>query len=122
MARQTGRILPYNHALPLWRVAASVLALAGVTAAVLRWFRPYTYLAAGWFWYLGTLVPVIGLVQVGGQSSADRYTYVPMVGLAIMLSWGAADLLKRRPAHAGGHRGVRCVHGAHLGSGGLLGQ
>jgi tetratricopeptide (TPR) repeat protein len=88
---------PYSHNLPVWRTVAAGVALAGVTALALRWFRRYPYLAVGWFWYLGTLVPVIGFVQVGGQSSADRYTYVPMVGIAIMLSWGAADFLKRYP-------------------------
>jgi tetratricopeptide (TPR) repeat protein len=88
---------PYSHDLPVWRAVAAGVALAGITLLVLRWFRAYPYLAVGWFWYLGTLVPVIGFVQVGGQSSADRYTYLPMVGLAIMLSWGAADFLKRYP-------------------------
>jgi Tfp pilus assembly protein PilF len=88
---------PYSHDLPVWRAVAAGVALAGITLLVLRWFRPRPYLAVGWFWYLGTLVPVIGFVQVGGQSSADRYTYLPMVGLAIMLSWGAADLAKRYP-------------------------
>ena len=88
---------PYSHQLPAWRAVAAGIALAGITFLALRRFRPYPYLAVGWFWYLGTLVPVIGLVQVGGQSSADRYTYLPTVGLAIMLSWGTADLLKRYP-------------------------
>jgi Tfp pilus assembly protein PilF len=88
---------PYSHQLPVWRAVAAGLALAGITFLALRRFRSYPYLAIGWFWYLGTLVPVIGLVQVGGQSSADRYTYLPTVGLAIMLSWGTADLLKRYP-------------------------
>jgi Tfp pilus assembly protein PilF len=88
---------PYSHQLPAWRAVAAGIALAGITFLALRRFRSYPYLAVGWFWYLGTLVPVIGLVQVGGQSSADRYTYLPTVGLAIMLSWGTADLLKRYP-------------------------
>jgi Tfp pilus assembly protein PilF len=88
---------PYSHDLPVWHAVAAGVALAGITFLVLRWFRPHPYLAVGWFWYLGTLVPVIGFVQVGGQSSADRYTYVPMVGLTIMLCWGAADFLKRYP-------------------------
>jgi Tfp pilus assembly protein PilF len=88
---------PYSHELPAWRAVAAGMALAGITFLVLRWIRPHPYLAVGWFWYLGTLVPVIGFVQVGGQSSADRYTYLPIVGLAIMLSWGAADFLKRYP-------------------------
>jgi Tfp pilus assembly protein PilF len=88
---------PYSHALPLWRTLAAATVLAGVTAVVLRWFRSRPYLAVGWFWYLGTLVPVIGLIQVGGQSSADRYTYVPAVGLAIMLGWGAAEVARKYP-------------------------
>jgi tetratricopeptide (TPR) repeat protein len=88
---------PYNHDLPVWQAAAAAVALAGVTALVLRRLRRYPYLAVGWLWYLGTLVPVIGLIQVGGQSSADRYTYLPTVGLTIMLSWGGADLLQRHP-------------------------
>ena len=92
---------PYVHYLPLWLVAGAGAALAGVTVLVLRWLRPYPYLAVGWFWYLGTLVPVIGLVQVGGQSSADRYTYLPTVGLTIMLSWGAVDILQRYPRARG---------------------
>jgi len=88
---------PYVHELPVWSVAAAGVLLAAITVLVLRRFRRLPYLAVGWFWYLGTLVPVIGLVQVGGQSSADRYTYLPTVGLTIMLSWGAADLLQRYP-------------------------
>jgi protein O-mannosyl-transferase len=88
---------PYSHKLPGWYALAAGATLAGITAQALRWFRSCPYLAVGWFWYLGTLVPVIGLVQVGGQSSADRYTYLPTVGLAIMLSWGTADILKRWP-------------------------
>jgi protein O-mannosyl-transferase len=88
---------PYSHNLPSWAVAAAVLGLAGITFVVVRRLRSYPYLAVGWFWYLGTLVPVIGLVQVGGQSSADRYTYEPTVGLTIMLIWGAADFLRKYP-------------------------
>jgi tetratricopeptide (TPR) repeat protein len=88
---------PYSHHLPFSWVAAAGAALAGVTVLVVRWFRRYPYLAVGWFWYLGTLLPVIGLVQVGGQSSADRYTYLPTVGLTIMLAWGGVNLLKRYP-------------------------
>ena len=62
--------------------------------------REQPYLALGWFWLLGTLVPVIGLVQVGSQSLADRYTYVPGIGIFIMLVWGLAALGKRIPASA----------------------
>ena len=88
---------PYNHNLSGWLVAAAGAALGGITVLALSRLRRYPYLAVGWFWYLGTLVPVIGLIQVGGQSSADRYTYLPTVGLSIMLSWGAADLLRWKP-------------------------
>ena len=86
---------PYAHHLPAWQLLLSAVVLAGVTALAVRWFRLRPYFAVGWFWYLGTLVPVIGLIQVGGQSSADRYTYLPTVGLTIVLAWGAVDVLKR---------------------------
>ncbi len=64
----------------------------------MREFRTRPYLAVGWFWYLGMLIPVIGLVQVGAQARADRYTYLPMVGLSIMLAWGLREVLKSNVA------------------------
>jgi len=76
-----------------WAVAAHCL--AAVTCAVLFWGRRFRYLPVGWLWYLGTLIPVIGIVQVGGQSMADRYTYIPLIGIFIILVWGLADLLER---------------------------
>lgn len=88
---------PYPGAIAAWKIAAAVFVLAGITFAAVRAFRARPYLAVGWLWFLGTLVPVIGLVQVGAQARADRYMYVPMVGLAIMIAWGAADLLRQRP-------------------------
>jgi protein O-mannosyl-transferase len=88
---------PYPQGLPLWKVTIAALVLAGISALVLRRFRTEPYLAAGWLWYLVTLVPVIGLVQVGAQARADRYTYIPMVGLSIMLAWGAAAVVRRWP-------------------------
>jgi tetratricopeptide (TPR) repeat protein len=90
-------LYPLPRALPVLGVAAAGLALAGISLVVARQWRARPYLAVGWCWYLGTLVPVIGLVQVGTQSHADRYTYVPMIGLTIMLAWGAAELVERRP-------------------------
>ncbi|MBI3620814.1 MAG: tetratricopeptide repeat protein [Nitrospirae bacterium] len=78
--------------LPLWQVAGAVVALGGVTLLVLLAGKRLPYLAVGWFWYLGTLVPVIGLVQVGGQAMADRYTYLPFTGLFIIIAWGVSDL------------------------------
>ena len=69
--------------------------IVGVTGAVIVLGRRKPYLPVGWFWYLGTLVPVIGLVQVGGQAMADRYTYVPLVGIFIMVAWGLPGLVPR---------------------------
>jgi len=79
----------------VWQVAGAALLLSTLTAwAVLLW-RRRPYLTVGWLWYVGTLVPVIGLVQVGGQSMADRYMYVPMIGLLVMLAWGGIELAER---------------------------
>ena len=88
---------PYPPGVPAWQAAAAALAIAAVSILVLRSLRKRPYLAVGWFWYLVTLAPVIGLVQVGAQARADRYTYIPMIGLTIMLAWGAADLFGRVP-------------------------
>jgi tetratricopeptide (TPR) repeat protein len=79
------------------RVAVCVLLLLVITVSVIRFGRERKYLVAGWFWFLGTLVPVIGLVQVGGQAFADRYTYIPYIGLFIMIAWGVPELLSRWP-------------------------
>jgi tetratricopeptide (TPR) repeat protein len=78
--------------LPVWQALLSFLALAGVTIVIIYTARRRRYLAVGWLWYLGTLVPVIGLVQVGLQAMADRYTYLPSIGIFIMVAWGAAEL------------------------------
>ena len=88
---------PYSHHFSAAQILAAVVVLGGITILAARWFRQYPYLAVGWFWYLGTLVPVIGFVQVGGQSSADRYTYLPTIGLTIVLAWAAVDFVKRYP-------------------------
>ncbi len=93
----SGLAVFYPHpglAISPWRAGACALALAAATFAALRARRTRPYLAVGWLWYLGTLVPVIGIVQVGLQARADRYTYVPLVGLAIALAWGAVDLAR----------------------------
>jgi len=75
-------------------VAGAVLLIAvSLLAWRTRWTQPY--LATGWFWYLGTLVPVIGIVQVGGQGMADRYAYVPLIGIFVITAWGGADLAER---------------------------
>ena len=76
-----------------------MLVLAGVTAVVLWQRRKRPHLAVGWFWYVGTLVPVIGVVQVGRQAMADRYAYIPLLGIFLLLVWGVADLAGRFSRH-----------------------
>jgi protein O-mannosyl-transferase len=86
--------LMYTHPFvwPPSRVCLAAVILSVITGAVLWNANRFPYLFLGWFWYLGTLIPVIGLVQVGSQAAADRYTYVPLTGIFIMLVWGARDL------------------------------
>ena len=78
----------------LWLAVLAALALLIVTIFVVKQRRGRPWLAMGWFWYLGTLVPVLGIVQVGMQSMADRFTYVPLVGLFIIVSWGGCELAR----------------------------
>ena len=86
---------PYSyHAPPAWQWIIALLLLGAITAAALRSARERSYLIVGWLWFLGTLVPVIGLVKVGNQALADRYTYIPSIGLFIALVFGLADLAK----------------------------
>jgi len=73
-----------------WQVGLSFVVLLVISTFVLR-FRSKPYLLVGWLWFLGTLVPVIGLVQVGDQAMADRYAYIPLIGIFVMISWLAAD-------------------------------
>ena len=76
----------------------SALVLVGVTALVVI-FRRKRYLPVGWFWFLGTLVPVIGVVQVGDAAMADRYAYIPLIGIFVMIAWGATELGSRMFGH-----------------------
>ncbi|MGD0784670.1 MAG: tetratricopeptide repeat protein [Sedimentisphaerales bacterium] len=80
----------------LYAVMSAAMLLA-VTILVLRYTKKYPYLFTGWFWYLGTLVPVIGIIQVGGQAMADRYTYITLTGLFIIIAWGMPELLGKFP-------------------------
>jgi hypothetical protein len=75
-----------------WQPVVCFIVLVVVSAIVIYMARRRRYLAVGWLWFLGTLVPVIGLVQVGFQAMADRYTYLPSIGIFIMIVWGAAEL------------------------------
>ncbi len=83
---------------PLWKIAGACALLAAVSAAALAWRRRFPYLLVGWFWYVGMLVPVIGLVQIGEQTMADRYTYLPQIGLCIAVAWAAAGAAALRPS------------------------
>ncbi len=86
---------PHPGLRPLWQVLGAVLFLGAVTFAVIRTAKRFPYLAMGWLWFAGTLVPVIGIVQVGDQAMADRYTYIPLIGLFVMAAWGIPELLKK---------------------------
>jgi hypothetical protein len=93
---------PHPGAWPVWQTAGATLLLVSISVLVILCVRKTPYLALGWFWYLGTLVPVLGLVQVGDHAMADRYTYVPLIGIFIMIAWGAQDLANRRRQGAPG--------------------
>ena len=80
---------------PVWLLLASFALLAGISWLMLATYKRHPYMLTGWLWYLGTLVPVIGLVQVGSQAYADRYTYVPLTGLFIILVWGIPELFQK---------------------------
>jgi len=82
---------------PVWQLVGSVALLLSFSGAAWRLRRGAPYLLAGWLWYVGTLVPVIGLVQVGGQAIADRYTYVPHIGAFMAAAWAFAALVDRYP-------------------------
>ncbi len=91
-------LYPYAPGESVLQVAVAALTLIGLTVLALRAPTRYAYATVGWLWYLGMLVPVIGLIQVGSQPMADRYTYLPLIGLFIAIVWGLPDLLQRAPA------------------------
>lgn len=99
MVWPTGLASPYphpEHTLPAWHVAGSALVLILFSLVTARQVRRRPYALIGWLWFLGALVPVIGLIQVGNQAMADRYTYVPLIGLFIVVAWGLRDLMGNR--------------------------
>jgi hypothetical protein len=87
-------LYPLSFSFPLWQVIGSLCILLLLTTAAIRVRRSQPFIALGWFWFIITLLPVIGLIQVGSQSMADRYTYIPLIGLFIMAAWGGPVLLK----------------------------
>ncbi|MCI0744504.1 MAG: tetratricopeptide repeat protein [Verrucomicrobia subdivision 3 bacterium] len=90
-------IYPLEHRLPWWPAAIAAAGLAVISWVVWQWRRRKPYLLVGWLWFLGTLVPVIGIVQVGGQSMADRYTYFPFIGLFIAIAFLSRDVAVHLP-------------------------
>ena len=84
-----------NDQLPLWQVILAITLLISVSLLAIQWRRERPYVLTGWFWYVGMLVPVIGVVQAGEQGRADRYTYLPQIGLYILIVWTVAGLLSR---------------------------
>jgi len=83
--------------LPMWKPVAAGLLMLSISISVALGARRHPYLLVGWLWYLGTLVPVIGLVQVGTQAMADRYSYLPLIGLFVIVAWGVGEFAKKWP-------------------------
>jgi len=93
----TGLAIPYPYdRVDSGAVIVGLIVLLALTAVAVLFRDRHRYLATGWFWFVGTLVPVIGIMQIGGQSMADRYAYIPHIGLFIAFVWGVAELAKRR--------------------------
>ncbi|MEA2735541.1 MAG: protein O-mannosyl-transferase, partial [Humisphaera sp.] len=100
-------LYPLADRIDAWKVASAAAVLVAITFVVIRRRRSSPYLVTGWLWFLGTLVPVIGIVQVGSQALADRYTYLPLIGVAIMIAWGVGELLQRAMASPRSPRSAR---------------
>jgi tetratricopeptide (TPR) repeat protein len=90
-------VYPYVYDWPWLMIGGAVFMVAALAVLGVMMLRTRAWLAVGWFWYLGTLVPAIGLVQVGAQSMADRYTYLPIIGFLIVVVWGVAEVFARHP-------------------------
>jgi tetratricopeptide (TPR) repeat protein len=91
---------------PAWEILAAFALLAAITAGAWMARRKQPFILTGWLWYLGMLVPVIGLLQVGGQTCADRYTYLPQIGLTIAVTWAVADWAVKSPSRLMAVRGA----------------
>ena len=90
---QMAVLYPYPKIIAGWQLLAAFVVLGCVTFLTIRYRKRLPWFFVGWFWYVGTLVPVIGLVQVGVQGMADRYTYLPLVGLFVIISWGTVHMI-----------------------------
>ena len=98
----------YPHALAARQVTVAAMLLTAVTLLVIR-YRKFRYLTTGWLWYLGTMVPMAGLVQVGNQAMADRYAYLPLIGVSIMAVWAVADWASRQHIDAKYPAAIGCA-------------
>jgi tetratricopeptide (TPR) repeat protein len=91
-----GAFYPHaNDQLPFWQILLAIAFLISVSLLAIVWRKKRPYIFTGWFWYVVMLVPVIGLVQAGEQARADRYTYLPQIGLYVLITWGITDLMAR---------------------------
>lgn len=90
---------PYRENLSAWQVFGSVFLMISITLFAMKTIREKPFFLVGWFWYVGTLLPVVGLVQVATQSIADRYTYIPLIGLFIIMAWGAKTVFEKFREH-----------------------
>ena len=86
---------PFSDQLPIWQVLGASLLIIVISIAVIVMAKRLPYFFVGWLWYAITLLPVIGIIQVGKQAMADRYTYLPLIGIGIMLAWGMPLLFQR---------------------------
>ncbi len=92
-----GVLYPLTLEYDPWKIAGAAALLTTITVLAIRASGKRPYLLVGWLWYVGTLVPVIGIIQVGQQSMADRYTYIPLIGIFIMAAWGLSEAVSRWP-------------------------
>jgi tetratricopeptide (TPR) repeat protein len=90
-------LYPFDQSIPAGKVTSAVVLLSLISWQSLRLRRKYPWFTVGWFWYLGTLVPVIGLINVGYQATADRYTYLPLTGIFIVIAWGLTEFAETGP-------------------------
>lgn len=89
-------LYPYPATIKFWQIFGACALLGAITFLSIRYRKRFPWFIVGWFWYVGTLLPVIGLVQVGVQAMADRYTYISLIGIFMILAWGMAELFRNR--------------------------
>jgi len=86
---------PYPPSIPFWEIAGACLVLAFISLLTVKYLARHPYLSIGWLWFMGTLVPVIGIIKIGSHAMADRYTYMTFIGLYIMIAWGAPEIFNQ---------------------------